>query len=200
MTDRSPRILRRDEVGRLRQADSILHDAEQHRLASREQVEKLERDVLSEARNRAFRESARTAARVLAEAEAAAQRRLTALEPELARLVAMTVRRIIGEVEPHEAAYRAALTALRQMRDHRRGRIFAAPDSVMAVERAVNDLDGDGPEIIGLHRDPALEPGRAVLTSDHGSAEIGLAALTDQALRAWEPLPTAPAGNPKGDE
>ena len=182
-----PRILRRDQVGQLRQADAILRDAEQHSQASRQQAEQHQRDLMAEARNKALRESARTAARVLAEAEAAGQRRLTDLEPELARLVAMTVRRIIGDYAPHDAAHRAALTALRQMRDHRRGRIFAAPDTLEPVERAVADLGPDGPQIIGVHPDPALDAGRAVLTSDHGSAEIGLAALTDRALQAWEP-------------
>lgn len=183
-----PRILRRDQVGRLRQTDAILRDAEQHSQASRAQAEQHQRDLMAEARGKALRESARTAARVLAEAEAAAQRRLTALEPELARLVAMTVRRIIGDFAPHDAAHRAALTALRQMRDHRRGRIFAAPDTLEPVERAVADLGPDGgPQILGIHPDPALDAGRAVLTSDHGSVEIGLAALTDRALQAWEP-------------
>lgn len=189
----SSRILRRDQVGQLRQADTILRDAEQHRQTTRVQAEQHQRDIMAEARNRALRESARTASRVLADAEAAAQRRLTALEPELARLVAMTVRRIIGDFAPHDAAHHAALTALRQMRDHRRGRIFAAPDTIAPVQQAVAALGPDGPEIIGIHTDPALDPGRAVLTSDHGSAEIGLAALTDRALQAWEPARDTPA-------
>ena len=112
-------------------------------------------------------------------------------------MVALTVRRIVGEYAEDEATYHAALTALRQMRDHRKGRIFAAPDVIAPVTRAAADAGEAGPEIVGLHPDPALAPGRAVLTSDHGSAEIGLRALTDQALKAWEEgTPAAPAVPP----
>lgn len=181
-----PRILRRQDLGRLRDADDILRDAEATRRASEIEARRIEQTAVDEARQEAVRESARTAASLIAQAEAAAERRIRNLEPELARIVADTVRGILGAFEPEEATYRAALTALAQLRDHRRGRIFAAPDVATPVARAVAELSSNGPEILGVHTDPALDPGRAVLTSDHGSAEIGLKAQIDQALRPWE--------------
>lgn len=180
------RILRREDIGRLREAEGLLRDAEATKRASEAEAKRIEQTAIDEARQKALRESTRTAARLIAQAEAAAERRLKNLEPELARIVAETVRAILGNFEPEEATYHAALTALSQLRDHRRGRIFAAPDVVAPVSRAVAELGDAGPEIVGVHADPALDPGRAVLTSDHGSAEIGLKALADQALRPWD--------------
>lgn len=181
-----PRILRAAEVDRLRRADAILDAAEQTRQATEADAARAAETLISDTRRAALRESAQAAARMIARAEAAAEQRLSAMEPELARMVALTVRRIVGDYAEDEATYHAALTALRQMRDHRRGRIFAAPDVAAPVARAAADAGAAGPEIIGLHSDAALEPGRAVLTSDHGSAEIGLRALTDQALKPWQ--------------
>lgn len=180
------RILRRDAIGRLRDADSILRDAELTRQRSQESAAKLEEDIISEARLRAMQEAARTASRVLVEAEQAAEARMKSMEPELARLVAQTVRAILGEFEPEEASYLAARQALSQMRDHRKGRIFASADMVQPVRRAVEELGPDGPEILTIAADAALEDGVAILSSERGSAEIGLSALTDQALKAWD--------------
>lgn len=201
-----PRILRAAEVDRLRRADAILHAAEAARQATEADAARAADALISDTRSKALRESARAAARMIARAEAAAEQRLAALEPELARMVALTVRRIVGDYAEDEATYHAALTALRQMRDHRKGRIFAAPDVIAPVTRAAADAGEAGPEIVGLHPDPALGPGRAVLTSDHGSAEIGLRALTDQALKPWEDgtpaasaAPPAPAPAPPPD-
>ena len=92
---------------------------------------------------------ARTAARLIAQAEAKAQERLVGLEPELARLVAHTVRQIVGDFAREEATYHAALTAMRQFREHRRGRVFAAPDIAATYADVVNEMlrlvleDGD---------------------------------------------------------
>ncbi|WBU57182.1 hypothetical protein [Paracoccus sediminicola] len=180
------RILSRDEVGRLRAADRILRDAERAERESREHSAKLEQDIVSEARLKAMRESARTAASLIARAEEAAEARLRDLEPELARLVAQTVRSILGDFEPEEASYLAARQALSKLRDHRRGRIFAAPEMAGPVGRAVDDLGENGPEILSVIPDPAMERGSAVLSSDRGSTEIGLDRLTAQALSPWE--------------
>lgn len=190
----SSRILRRDEIGQLRKADSILRDAEASKARSEESVARMEKAAVNEARLRALQESTRTASRLIAQAEEAAEARLRNMEPELARLIAQTVRMILGNFEPEEASYLAAAHALSQMRDHRRGRIFAADEMVGPVRRAVDELTEHGPEILSVISDPALDPGRAVLTSDRGSVEIGLSALTDRALRAWEEQ-AAPARN-----
>lgn len=193
------RILRREEVGRLREADRILREAEQTRQSSREDAVQLEKDIVSEARLRALRESTRTASRLIAKAEEAAQTRLRNMEPELARLVADTVRSILGDFESEELTYRTALQALRQLRDHRRGRVFASTDTVGPVRRAVDEIGADGPEILSVIPDPALEPSRAFLTSDRGSAEIGSAALIDRALQPWEEQAGGNPSSPDGE-
>lgn len=193
-----PRILRRSDLDRLRNAEEVLRDAETQRRDSQAQAAAEARDLLADAQRSAMKESARTAARLIARAEETAQRRLDELEPELARLVALTVRRIIGEIEPETATRLAALNALRQMRDHGRGRIFAAADVAAPIEAAARDIGADGPEILSITTDPALDRGRALMVSDHGSVELGLSALTEQALRPWtegmETEPAAPAG------
>lgn len=180
------RILSRAELDRLRTADRILAEAETTRQQSREQGARLQQEMLGEARLAALREATRTASRLIAQAEAAAEARLRNIEPELARLVARTVRSILGEFEPEEASYLAARQALARLRDHRHGRIFADPGLLAPINRAVDALGADGPEILSVAPDPALEPGRALLTSDRGSAEIGLAAMIDRALAPWE--------------
>lgn len=190
-----PRILRRDDLDRLRQTEHLLRDAQVAHRDTQAAAAREAQGLLAEAQRQALRDSARTAARLIARAEETAERRLRDLEPELARLIAMTVRRIIGEMEPEEATRLAALNALRQLRDHRRGRVFAAPDIAPAIEAAVQAAGADGPEVLSVNADPALDHGRALMVSDHGSTELGLAALTEQALRPWtgdaEPAPAA---------
>ena len=112
--ERPATILRSDELRQLRQAESILRDAETARRDSETAAAAEAQSVLTEARQKALRDSARTAARLIAQAEAKAQERLVGLEPELARLVANTVRQIVGDFAREEATYHAALTALRQ--------------------------------------------------------------------------------------
>lgn len=191
-----PRILRRGDLDRLRRSEEVLRDAEARSRDTQAQAAAEARDLLAEAQRNAMRESARTAARLIARAEETARRRLDELEPELARLVAMTVRRIIGEIEPEAATRLAALNALRQMRDHGRGRIFAAPDVAGPIEAAAAQIGAGGPEILSITADAALDPGRALMVSDHGSAELGLAALTEQALRPWTEGAAADPGDP----
>lgn len=180
-----PRILRRDDLDRLRRAETVLRDAEAQRRDTQAAAAAEARDLLAEAQRNALKESARTAARLIARAEETAERRLNDLEPELARLVALTVRRIIGEMEPEEATRAAALNALRHLREHRQGRIFAAPDIAAPIDAAAREAGPEGPEILSVTADPALDPGRALMVSDRGSTELGLAALTEQALRPW---------------
>ncbi|MFV0386005.1 hypothetical protein [Paracoccus sp. (in: a-proteobacteria)] len=189
----SSRILRRDDLGQMRSAEKILRDAEESRQLSEEQAARMGDDIVSEARQRALHEAARTASRVIAEAEQAAETRLRNMEPELARLVAQTVRLILGEFQPEEATYLAARNALSQMREHRNSRIFASEEVVEPVRRAVEELGQDGPEIVAVIPDPALEPGRISLNSDRGSAEIGLDALISRALQTWEDAAAAQA-------
>lgn len=185
-SENSSKIVRRGDLVRLREADTILREAMTARRESEAAVAAHEKQILADAHQRALRDAAKTASRVIAEAEAATNARLLDLEPEIARLVARTVRAILGTYEPEEATYRAAVNALSLMRDHRQGRIFAAEDTAAALRRAVADLGPNGAEITEVFIDPALDRGRAHLVSDRGSAEIGLAALTDKALRAWD--------------
>lgn len=183
---RSSRILRKEDLARLRDAERVLREAEDADRASRQATQEREQEFLQAARKRALREAARTASQVIADAEAATTSRMKNMETELAQLVSQTVRAIIGSQAPEEATYRAALHALSQMREHRQGRIFAAQDVVDLMRRAVSDLGGEGAEVSQVMTDPALAPGQAFLVSDRGSAEIGLSALTESALRIWD--------------
>lgn len=182
----SSKIIRRADLAKLRQADAVLQEAEDARRASDTAIAENERKVMADAQHRAMREAAKTASRVIAEAEQATHARISDLEPEIARLVARTVRAILGSFEPEELTYRSAVNALSLMRDHRQGRIFAAEDVAAPLRRALADVGQNGAEVTEVFVDAALDPGRAYLVSDRGSAEIGLAALTDKALRAWD--------------
>ncbi|ARJ70449.1 HrpE/YscL family type III secretion apparatus protein [Paracoccus contaminans] len=185
MTGTVPRILKRDQLDGLRRAEAMLREAEAQSQDTRSAAAAEARALLEQAQRRALKESARTASRLIARAEETARARLDGLEPEIARLVALTVRRILGDIEPEAATRAAALNALRQLREHRQGRIFAAPDIAAPIAAAVDAAGPAGPEILSVATDPALDPGRALMISDRGSTELGLAALTEQALRPW---------------
>ncbi|MBK4214322.1 hypothetical protein JJJ17_00135 [Paracoccus caeni] len=182
----SSRILRKKDLAKLRDAERILREAEEASEASKQAAMALEQEILDAAHKRALREAARAASRVIADAEAATSNRMQNMETELAQLVSQTVRAILGSYATEEATYRAALNALSQMREHRQGRIFAAQDVVDLMRRAVTDLGDDGAEVTQILTDTGLAPGQAFLVSDRGSAEIGLSALTDSALRIWD--------------
>lgn len=181
-----PRILRREEIKVLQRADALLVEAEAVLAAARQDAEALRARTLEEAQARARAESTRTAAGIIARAEAAASDRMRRLEPQLAALVSRTVAEVIGSLDLGEATRLATRTALSRLRDHGRARIHTAPDVAEAVREAVASMGGGpGPEIVDVAVDPALEPGRATVTSERGSVEIGLAAQIEAATRPW---------------
>ncbi|MEM9341893.1 MAG: hypothetical protein AAGA87_02495 [Pseudomonadota bacterium] len=179
------RILRRAEVERLRAADALEQRlAEEHaqRLAA---VEEERAAILQHAQDRAIRESTQTASRIVMDAEAAAQRQLTALEPEVAALVSETVTRVIGAMDQSDAIRRATQQALFDLKDHRRARILAAPDVVDAVRSGVEAAGGAGANVISVEVDERLEAGRTLLSSDQGHVEIGLSDQLDAVTEAF---------------
>lgn len=175
-------ILRKEEIAKLREADSLLAEARRTLEDARKEALRILETAETEARQKALAEATRSAARIIARAEADATRRIDGLEQQLARLVAQTVRSVIGGMEQDEAAYHAALTALRQLRDHPNARIHAPAEAMPALRRALVEADSPAQLVV----DDRLEAGRAILSSDRGHAEIGLSALTDAALRPWE--------------
>lgn len=189
------RVVRRAEVERLRAAQTVMAEARAELARAREETEVLRQSVLAEARARALKESLQTAARILAEAEAASQLRMRALEPELARLVAATVARVIGALDQDEAVTRATTQALTRLADHRRARIRTAPDVAEAVRRAVATLPAGAAEVIEVVIDDRLEPGRTILSSDRGHVEIGLADQVAAATEPWRGADDAPAAS-----
>ena len=180
-----PRIMRREEIETLRRAEALLAEAKAVLERAQREAEALRVRIVEEAQARARAESARTAAGIVARAEAAASERMNRIEPQLAALVSRTVAEIIGSLDVTEAARLATRTALGRLHDHGRARIHAAPDVAEAVRGAVASMKDPGPEIVDVAIDPALEPGRTIVTSERGSVEIGLAAQIDAALRPW---------------
>ena len=180
------RILSTDEVDTLFGVQALIDEAENALADAIEEGEKRKEEILEEARQRMLQDSASHAARVLMDAEAAAERQMRSLEPTLARLVAQTVRQLIGDMDENLATERAVTQALTRLKDHRRARITAAPDVADSVRAAVANAGGHGAEVIEIKVDPALEPGRTVLSSDRGFVELGLAAQIAQANAAWE--------------
>ncbi len=184
--------MRRAEVERLRTAASVMAEAEAHLARAREEAEALRQAILAEARAGALKESLQTAARIVAEAEAASQVRMRTLEPELARLVAATVARVIGALDQDEAVIRATRQALLRLADHRRARIRAAPDIAEAVRQAVAALPAGAAEVVEVIVDERLDPGRTILSSDRGHVEIGLADQVAAATEPWRGSDEAP--------
>ncbi len=182
------RILRRDTVAVLQSADRLLRDAQaEHRQALLD-GDRLRDTALRDARAEALRERTKAAAAMIARAEIEAETRLRALEPELGRLVADTVLKVIGAVDAPEAVMRATTLALSRLKDHRRARIHVAPDIAEPVRQAVAAAGDTGAEVISVVVDDKLEPGRCVLSSHQGHVEIGLAAQVDAATRPWRDI------------
>ena len=183
---RPARIIPREEVearrGLAAARAALAREVEEARAAAA-----AERDtILEAARNRALRDSARSAMKVIAEAEAAAEHRLSVLEPQIAALVAETVREVVGRLDRDDAVRGATEQALLRLRAHRRARITTAPDVVDAVRAGVAAADGAGAEVVSVTVDPRLESGRATLSSDRGHAEIGLDDQVAAVTEAWD--------------
>jgi|GEM_PF-3510340 len=180
------RIISRTEVERLRAAELVISEAKESRKQTLEEAEVKKQEILEGARARALKESAQAATRLIVDAEISAERRLKALEPELARMVSETVTKIIGSMETDDAVIRATTQALVRLRNHRRARILVAPDVADAVCQAVANLSDNAAEIVDVQVDPRLEPGRTILSSDLGHVEIGLPAQMEAATSVWQ--------------
>lgn len=179
------RLIRRKEVEELRGVDVLRAQLEREFTERREALEAEREKILQDARERALRDSMQAAAKIVVDAEAAAERRISSLEPEIARLVAETVAQVIGDMDQDEAVRRATINALLQLKTHRRARIMTAPDVAQSVRSAVTQVAGQGAEVIDFEVDERLEPGRTVLSSELGHVEIGLSDQVAAVCEVW---------------
>ncbi|MEM6340919.1 MAG: hypothetical protein AAF729_07205 [Pseudomonadota bacterium] len=183
---RHPRIIKHAEVQRLQSVDAIKEELQREHREMRLALDAERSAILEEARQRAIRDSMQAATRIVVDAEQAAHKRLSTLEPQVAALVSATVAQVIGQMDQNEAVTRATCNALEKLKSHRRARILTAPDVATAVRNAIDQLGTDGAEIVDFEVDERLEPGRTVLSSDHGHVEIGLSDQIAAACEVWD--------------
>lgn len=179
------RIIKRIEVEKLRGIESAREEFQRDRDTQLAELEAQREAILQEARARALRDSMQAATKVIVDAEAAAQNRLKALEPQVAALVSSTVAQVIGDMDRSEAVTLATKEALLQLKDHRRARITTASDVAQSVREAVAQIGNDGAEVVDIQVDERLEPGRTVVSSDRGHVEIGLDDQIAAVTEAW---------------
>lgn len=182
---RPTRIIRREEVNGLRSIDAVRAAAEEEHREHMEHAARERDAMLLAAQDKALKDSLQSAMQIIVDTEAMAEQRMTALEPQLAALISATVAEIIGELDHDEAVERATKQALLRLKDHRRARLLAAPDTAAAVRAAIAQVGTSGAEVIDLQVDARLEPGRTVLSSDQGHVEIGLADQIKAVTAAW---------------
>jgi len=180
MADTSP-ILRRKTIATLRDADKILADAEALKEKAEADAEALYISTRDRASTDAQRDATTRLAEVVGGAELEAKKRLDALEDDIAALVAETVTQVIGDMDQSEAIRAATRNALTRFADQRRLRLRAAPD----VAETIVDATADAGSAVEVTTDPRLEPGRVLVSSENGHAEIGLAALIEAANKPW---------------
>lgn len=179
-------------ISRLRaDAETALDDA--RRAAAQQRA-----DLLEKTRARALRDSAQSAAALIAQAEAVAHRQMQTLEPALAQLVSDTVREVIGTIDRDTAVIGATQQALARLRDHRHARILAAPDVADAVKSAIAGHEAasgaTSDMIVDVQVDARLAAGRTILSSDKGHVEIGLSDQIAQVTEAWQGDPADTPG------
>lgn len=180
------RLIKREEVERLRSVDALRAALEQDFAERRAALEAEREKILKDARDRALRDSTQAASKIIMEAEAAAEKRINSLEPVIAQLVSATVAQIIGEIDRDDAVERATANALLQLKSHRQARVTSAPDVANAVRRAVHKTAGHGADVVDFEVDERLEPGRTLLSSDHGHVEIGLEDQIKAVCEVWD--------------
>lgn len=182
---RSARIIPREELEAWRSVEAIRAAAAAEQEEQMAEAEQERQAFLKEAQERALQDSMQSAMKIIVDTEAEAQKRMTALEPQVAALISATVAQIIGELDQTEAVERATKQALLKLKDHRRARIMTAPDVANAVRAAVAQVGTTGAEVIDVQVDERLEAGRTVFSSDQGHVEIGLADQITAVTQAW---------------
>lgn len=183
MTPRG-RIVRAAEVGLWQ--DAVAH-LEAARKRSREMVEAAQAEAqrLIAAGRKAGEDAA--AAAVTAQL-ADGMRRIEAawagLEDDMIQIVAETVERVVGTLNPREATLAAACLALRELRHARRIEVRVPMADIAWIEAGLaRNLEPQLLALVVLRADPDMATGRCLVSSEFGAVEAGLEAQL-AALRA----------------
>ena len=166
----------------------IWSEAEDARRAAREIADRTRaeaRDTFERERDRGhaegFAAGAEEAARVVANASAAANAMLQRIEADLPGIVHGILENVLGAFPASELVAPAVRRALGRVRLGASATLRTAPGDLLVLRAALDGLSEVPP--VRLEPDPELEPGRCVLNTEFGAVELGVAAQL-RALKA----------------
>ena len=167
-------LLRAAELQLWGEAEAALRRARQ--CAKRVRAEA--RTAAAQERERGYAEGhaagAEQVARIVASASAAAEAMLRRIETELPELVHGIVEGVLGAFPVAELVTPAVRHALGRVRLDASSTLRAAPDDAAALRTVLDEAPGG--TLVRLEPDPALDPGRCVLSGEFGTVELGVAA------------------------
>jgi type III secretion protein L len=148
-------------------------------------------------RRRGFEEGRRAgateAARLLAETTLKIDRALAGAAGEIADLAIDALERLLGDFDQRDLLVRAVRHAIAQLRHAKRLRLRVAPAVVDDVKARLGaDLDPESLGLVAVEGDAALEGYAAVLVSDAGFVEVGIAAQIEALRLALGVKPATP--------
>lgn len=162
---------------------SRLHDQAKADLkAAGDEAIRLKASAKVDGRAQGLADGCAAAAELLAEAERQVIERAEGLEETLAKLVAETVRRIIGQGDWSDTVRAAVRTSLERMSTKETHRLHISPDMAAPVHAALADIE----KTLTVLVDESLPEGTALLSTDQGHAHIGLEAQLSAGLAAFE--------------
>jgi flagellar biosynthesis/type III secretory pathway protein FliH len=141
--------------------------------------------IKDEARRRSTTQSIETLHSVSEEGHRLVERTVAALEQEIAKVIVMTVRQIIGSFDPDDATKQMITRAIVRLLDHDRATVICATDMAEIVRSSLTELKSDHDSVPDLRIDPNLSGGRVVFSSEYGHVEIGTEAQIATALEPW---------------
>jgi flagellar biosynthesis/type III secretory pathway protein FliH len=169
-------VLHADDLGHITEARSYLDELRKLAVEARGVMAVDREKALEAGYKEGFGHGMREALAQLGPAVIEARGLLKASQADLATIVLAAVERIIGRLDPREAALAALAQALAEMAGSVEVELRVAPDDLATLEPDVARLrqegraDGLGP----MTADPVLQPGEMVLVTPKGRVHVGL--------------------------
>ncbi len=169
------RIVRAHEVKAWTTAQGYLEAAKREALRMRTDAARASEEEKRRGFEEGRKEGAKSAAHVLMDTKAKADRYLAAAEGQLVDLAMAVVQRVLGEFDIKDLMLEAVRHALAKQRDDQPLTLYVSPEVAGQLRLQIAESQGDDTTPpITVEADPKLDVGACRLASEAGFVELGL--------------------------